>query len=50
METGMSEVDEGFRVDTPEQAAWAMRKYRSLAQKAAKNEELAKAEKNRIDL
>lgn len=46
----MSEMNrEGFRIDTPEQAAWAMRKYRTLAQKAARNSELARAEHARID-
>ena len=41
--------DEGFRVETPEQAAWAMRKYRGLAQKKAKYAALAEAERQRID-
>lgn len=41
--------DEGFRVDTPEQAAWAMRKYRVLAQRRAQYEALAAAERERID-
>jgi hypothetical protein len=40
--------DEGFRVDTPEQAAWAMRKYRRLAQKKAQYAALAEAERHRI--
>lgn len=47
----MPEVDKDtFRIDTPEQAAWAMRKYRALAQKAARNDDLAKAEHLRINL
>lgn len=46
----MLQVDKDtYRVETPEQAAWAMRKYRSLAQKAAQHEALAEAEKRRID-
>lgn len=46
----MFQVDrENFRVDTPDLAAWTMRKYRSLAQKAARNDEIAKAEHDRID-
>lgn len=45
----MPEVkDEGFRIATPEQAAWAMRKYRALAQKAERNKELAASEQARI--
>lgn len=43
------EVSEDFRVDTPEQAAWAMRKYRVLAQRKAQHEALAAAERERID-
>lgn len=42
-------MKEGFRIDTPEQAAWAMRKYRALAQKAKRNSDLAAAEHARID-
>ena len=46
----MSEVNrEGFRILTPEQAAWAMRKYRALAQKRERNKELAAAEHARIE-
>lgn len=40
--------EDGFRVDTPEQAAWAMRKYRRLAQKKAQHEAMAQAERERI--
>lgn len=40
--------EDGFRVDTPEQAAWAMRKYRRLAQKRAQHVALANAERDRI--
>lgn len=39
---------EGFRVETPQQAAWAMRKYRALAQKKAQHEAMADAERERI--
>ena len=46
----MSEVRDEFRIDSPERAAWAMRKYRRLAQKAQENERLAQAERQRIDL
>jgi len=50
MEDRMPEVtEEGFRIETPEQAAWAMRKYRALAQKADRNKTLADAEHARID-
>lgn len=51
MEAGMSEQELGddFRIDTPEQAAWAMRKYRVLAQRKAQHEALAAAERTRID-
>lgn len=42
-------IEDGFRVDTPEKAAWAMRKYRALAQKRERNIELANAEKTRIE-
>jgi hypothetical protein len=45
----MSEMNEGFRVDTPEKAAWAMRKYRRLAQQANSNSDLAASEMARID-
>lgn len=45
----MSEVSEGFRIDTPEQAAWAMRKYRRFAQKRAQYRALADAERQRIE-
>jgi hypothetical protein len=44
----MSEVVEGFRIDTPEQAAWAMRKYRKFAQRKKENEALAEAERVRV--
>lgn len=40
--------EDGFRVDTPEQAAWAMRKFRVLAQKRAQYVALAEAERERI--
>ena len=40
--------EDGFRVETPEQAAWAMRKYRVLAQKKAQYVALAVAERERI--
>lgn len=40
--------DDGFRVETPEQAAWAMRKYRRLAQKRDEYVALAAAERERI--
>lgn len=42
-------VSEDFRVETAEQAAWAMRKYRVLAQRMAQHEALAAAERTRID-
>lgn len=46
----MQDVErEGFRIDTPEQAAWAMRKYRALAQKAQRNKDLAAHEQARIE-
>lgn len=41
--------DEGFRIETPEQAAWAMRKYRKLAQKYQKHGEMARKETARIE-
>jgi hypothetical protein len=41
--------EDGFRVDTPEQASWTMRKYRALAQKRARHIALADAERARID-
>ena len=45
----MSEqLNDDFKVDTLEQAQWAMRKYRSLAQRVAANEALADAEHDRI--
>jgi len=44
----MSEV-EGFRIDTAEKAAWAMRKYRRLAQQEDANKNLAASEVNRIN-
>lgn len=46
----MSEVNDEFRIDSPEGAAWAMRKYRRLAQRKEQNDRLAQAERNRIDL
>jgi len=45
----MSELNEGFRVDTAEKAAWAMRKYRRLAQQEDSNKILAASEVNRIN-
>jgi hypothetical protein len=45
----MSEVNEGFRIDTMEKAAWAMRKYRRLAQRLQQNQDMARREHNRID-
>jgi len=45
----MSDIqDEGFRIDSPEKASWAMRKYRALAQKRAGYVALAESEKERI--
>jgi hypothetical protein len=49
MEKRMHDIDDGFRIDTPEKAAWAMRKYRVLAQQKARSEALAAAEHARID-
>jgi hypothetical protein len=46
---GVMDDVEGFRIDTPEKAAWAMRKYRVLGQRKAQNTALATAERNRID-
>lgn len=40
--------DEGFRVDSPEKAAYVMRKYRKLAQRMAQHERMAEQEKERI--
>jgi len=37
-----------FTIDTPEKAAWAMRKYRRLAQQQEENKRLADAEHDRI--
>lgn len=45
----MSEVNGEFKIDTPARAAWAMRKYRRLAQRKEQNEQLAQAERNRIE-
>lgn len=42
-------MNDEFTIDTPEKAAWAMRKYRQLAQRAGQNEDLAAAERHRID-
>ena len=44
----MSIIDEGLRIDTPEKAAWAIRKYRTLAQRKARNDALAASEQRRI--
>lgn len=41
--------DEGFRVDSVEKAAEVMRKYRGLAQRKKRNEDLAQKEHDRID-
>jgi hypothetical protein len=49
METVMSGLDEGFRIDSAEKAAWAMRKYRRLAQQEESNKRLAASEMARID-
>jgi hypothetical protein len=43
------EVSDELKIDTPEKAAWAMRKYRGLAQRRAQYEALAEAERRRID-
>ena len=45
----MPEVGGEFRIDTPERAAWAMRKYRRLAQRMDENKRLAQAEHARIE-
>lgn len=37
-----------FTIDTPEKAAWAMRKYRRLAQQQEENRRLAAIERERI--
>ena len=41
--------EDGFKVDTPERAAWAMRKYRQHAQQAARVRAMAQHERDRID-
>lgn len=41
--------DEGFRIDTPEKAAWAMRKYRLLAQRLQQKQDMARREHDRIE-
>lgn len=43
-------TEAAFQVDSLDKAAWAMRKYRSLAQQAEANKRLAEAERERIDL
>jgi hypothetical protein len=45
----MSEVEEGFRIDSFEKAAWAMRKYRALAQRLEQNRAMAQREHDRIN-
>lgn len=45
----MSE-DEGFKIDSLEKAAWAMRKYRSMAQRLEQNRAMAQREHDRIDV
>ena len=42
-------TDDQFQVTTPEQAAWAMRKYRKLAQKFQQHKDMAYQEHERID-
>ena len=42
-------MSDELRIDTPEKAAWAMRKYRVLAQRQAQYRALAEAERRRID-
>lgn len=42
-------MNDEFKIDTPEKAAWAMRKFRRLAQRAEQNNQLAKKEHDRID-
>jgi hypothetical protein len=42
--------DEGFRIENAEKAAWALRKYASLAKKAQQNESLAQKEVERVRL
>lgn len=41
-------MSDELRIDTPEKAAWAMRKYRVLAQRRSQYEALAEAERRRI--
>jgi hypothetical protein len=41
-------MSDELRIDTPEKAAWAMRKYRVLAQRRAQYAALAEAEHRRI--
>lgn len=42
-------MSDELRIDTPEKAAWAMRKYRVLAQRKAQMHALAEAEHRRIE-
>lgn len=42
-------MSDDFVIDSPEKAAWAMRKYRRAAQRVEENKRLAEAEHARID-
>jgi uncharacterized protein (DUF3084 family) len=42
-------MSDELKIDTPEKAAWAMRRYRILAQRRAQLEALAEAERRRIE-
>lgn len=40
--------EEGFRIDNPEKAAWALRKYAALVKKRSQNDALADKEVERV--
>lgn len=42
--------EEGFRIDNPEKAAWALRKYAALVKKREQNDSLADKEIERVRL
>lgn len=42
-------MSDEYRIDTPEKAAYAMRKYRRIAQRIEENKRLAQAEHDRIE-
>ncbi len=49
-EKGHEMIDEGFRIETPEKASWALQKYAGMAKRREQNNALAAQEIERVRL